>query len=346
MKKINILVFLTILFTACTPTNNTSISSSTPTVISPFGSTITVIPTSSPTIRPVEFEVYNISVSPNGEMLVLTASTGLWVYRLADDKVLFHYEKEISQPYQGIFSFIAWSPDSTGLAVGKSNIGVWIWDTSTWELLTEKDGGKVRYQFPGFSWSLSSDKLVFGAGGEEILIWNKNANSWETKLSPNIKEAQVSVTWDTRGPLAIMGDYKVYDVNTGKFISNINLGGIDGGYAYIIWSPNHEYAYIFFDLGGSILNVSKNEYEFTSCCYSEVAWSMDGRYFAATPERSNEINVWDTGAQKIILQEKQGNEIYAFAWTLDGELLAAGSMNGQDVIWNTSTNHILLEIKE
>jgi WD40 repeat protein len=95
------------------------------------------------------------------------------------------------------------------------------------------------------------------------------------------------------------------------------------------------------------MDIGKNKYqEFGSCCYPEVAWSMDGRYFSVVPEHSNEISVWDAIGQKIVLTEKQGDQIYAFAWTPTGDLLAAGSMNGRNVVWNTNTKEILFEISE
>ena len=319
-----------------------------PTITQSLSQEISVVPTparsSTPATISGDSEIYNILVSPNGEMLVLTDSTGIRVYGLAAGKVLYNREIEVPDQYQGQgdFSYIAWSPDGTSLAVGKPNLGVCIWDVATWKLLTERDSKRMpTYERPGFVWSPDGKQLALGIGEGEIVIWDKQSNKWATKT--NYTGLQVSLTWVLDGRLMVMNNEGLYDVETGSFVRGLNLV-MDGGYAYALWSSDQKHMYAFYDLGGSILDIESNEYEFSTCCYSEVAWSMDGRYFAATPEDSNEISVWDTQSDKLVMQEKQGDIIYAFAWTPSGELLAVGLNNEQIVLWDTKTRDNLFKI--
>ncbi len=320
-----------------TPTNfNSSFPTST--------ITLTNTPAQTPTIVPKKREIYNISVSPDGEMLAVSASYGVQVYDLVAGRLIFYFEKESLISFQGIYSYIAWSPDGNFLAVGKPNVGVRIWDTSTWKLVTEKGDEQLNgYELPGFAWSPDGNQLALGMGKGEIQIWDKNTKNWFTKTKCDLY--QTSLTWSPDGQLWIFPVVGIYNAETCEKLENSNIG-TDVGYSYAIWSPDKKNIYIFFDLGGGITNIYDYDPKFGSCCYSEVAWSMDGRYFAATPERSNEITIWDTQENKIVRQEKKGDMLYAFSWLPNNELLALGKMNEKDVLWNVSTGKILITLKE
>jgi WD40 repeat protein len=290
----------------------------------------------------METEIYNISVSPNGDLLALSSSSGVQVYRLANGKIIYTFEQEAENQFKGIYSYIAWSPDSHELAVGKPNIGVRIWDALSWKLLTDTGAGAPTTELPGFAWSPDGGKLALGIGNGEIMIWDKNENSWTAEA--NCEQPQVGLTWNAGGQLLIFSHFGLYDAETCNHIDSSTIG-TDAGYGYAVWSPDKQHVYIFFDLGGSVTGITNYDPKFSSCCYSEVAWSLDGRYFAATPEESNEISVWDTINNRIIVEKKQGDAIYAFAWTPKGELLAAGSINGKLMLWNTNTGKVLLELR-
>ncbi|MDH5508644.1 MAG: hypothetical protein OEZ02_15590, partial [Anaerolineae bacterium] len=81
--------------------------------------------------------IYGMSISPDGELLVLSTTIGVWVYRIADGEVLHYFEGE---PLNWLLHHadIAWSPDGSMLAVTQKKNGVKIWDASTWELLAER----------------------------------------------------------------------------------------------------------------------------------------------------------------------------------------------------------------
>lgn len=294
----------------------------------------------------VENQIFNIAISPNGKLMAMATSFGIQVYRLSDGYIVYSLRDELQNYWEGTYANIAWSPDGSNLAIGKPNEGVRIWDVSSWKILADKTANRAGIDHPGFSWSPDGTQLALGMGGPtgEILIWNKIKNAWTTKNAYN--GPQVSLVWASDGQLLVMAEQALYDANTGKFVKDISTD-IDGAYRYAIWSPDTKLVFVFFDLGGDIINSQTNQHiGFGADGYPEIAWSMDGKYFAATSENDNEISVWDTVANKVIIKERQGDIIYAFAWLPNHELLAAGSENGHDILWNTTTGRVLFSLDE
>jgi WD40 repeat protein len=148
-----------------------------------------------------------------------------------------------------------------------------------------------------------------------------------------------SITWSTNGHLLALQDQNIYDVETGKLVSKLNHY-IDGS-GKVSWSPNGSHVYIFFDLGGGVMDAKTNKYEFSAGIFPRFAWSKSGQYFAAVEESSNEIYVWDTVNNKVVRQEKQGIVIYALTWTSNDELLALGIKDIRTMVWNTNTGEVM-----
>lgn len=282
---------------------------------------------------------YGVSISPNGETLVVTTPYNVTMYSAKNGKMLHReYGKPYgSQDYQGEFSYISWSPDGSCLAIGKLYNGIWIWDTKDWKLLTERDGEQTARKEPSFTWSPDGQQLALGKDNGEIWVWNKQGNIWNLKAS-GIKGLH-SITWTTSGQLLALQGWDIYDIETGKLVSNLNHN-IDGS-GKVSWSPTRSHVYIFFDLGGGVMDVKANKYEFGAGAFPTFAWSKNGQYFASVEEDSNEIVVWDTINNKVIRQEKQGFIIYALTWTAQDELLALGIRDIRTVVWNTNTGDVL-----
>jgi len=282
---------------------------------------------------------YGVSISPGGDVLVVTTPNNVTMYSVKNGKMLHHeYGKPYgSQDYQGEFSYISWSPDGSCLAIGKLFNGIWIWDTKNWKLLTERDGEQTARKEPSFTWSQDGQQLALGKDNGEIWVWNKKENIWNLKAS-GINGLH-SITWTTSGQLLALQGWDIYDAETGKLVSKLNHY-IDGS-GKVSWSPNGSHVYIFFDLDGGVMDVKANEYEFGAGAFPTFAWSKTGQYFASVEEGSNEIFVWDTINNKVIRQEKQGFVIYALAWTSRDELLALGVRDIRTMVWNTNTGEVL-----
>jgi WD40 repeat protein len=289
-------------------------------------------------------DIFGMSVSPDGELLAMSSAYGVHIYDLSTGVIIYGLENELENYGQGTIAYIGWSPDGSNLAVGMPTKGVRIWDTASWEILAEQVPNVGDRDNPGFAWSPDGSQLALGTGSQtgEILIWDKETNSWDTLTA--YTGQQVSLVWTADDELLVMAAQAFYDAYTGELVRDF-FTPIDGVSGYALWSPDKTLVYVFFDLGGSIRNSETNTSEgFGACCYAEVAWSMDGHYFAAASFGDNELWVWDTQADEVVVQERQGDMIYAFAWLLNDELLAAGSMNGEDVIWNTTTGEVLIRL--
>jgi WD40 repeat protein len=285
-----------------------------------------------------------MSVSPNGKFLIVTSSTGISVYRLEDEKLLLHQSGQAygAQPYQqGEYSHIAWSPDGTSLAIGKIYNGIWIWETDNWTLLTKKDSEEgIPEDEPGFAWSPDSQLLALGTGKGEIWIWNKKKNSWEIKKS--YPGHITSITWAPNSRLLVLVGRKLYDVETGKSVADLNHW-IDG-YGKISWSPDNSHVFVFFDLGGGVMDAEENRFEYGAGYFPVFAWSHDGRFFASAEECSSEITIWDTLSNSAVLKDNSGKMLEALAWTPDGNLLGLGFFHGKRVIWDIHTGEIIMRM--
>lgn len=282
---------------------------------------------------------YGVSISPNGETLVVTTPYSVTMYSIKYG-IMLHREfgkPYGSQDYQGEFSYIAWSPDGSCLAVGELYNGVWVWDTKNWKLLTESAGEQTTRKEPSFAWSPDGQQLALGKGNGDIWIWNKQENVW--KIKANGLTNLHSITWTANGQLLALQGWNIYDVETGKLVSRLNHY-IDGS-GKVSWSPDGSHVYIFFDLGGGVMDMKANEYEFSAGYFPRFAWSKSGQYFAAVEESSNEIYVWDTINNKVVRQEKQGVAIYALTWTPNDELLALGIKDIRTMVWNTNTGEVI-----
>jgi len=287
---------------------------------------------------------YGISISPNGNILVVTTPYSVTMYSTKYG-IMLHREfgkPYGSQDYQREFSYIAWSPDGSSLAVGKLHNGVWVWDTKNWELLTEIPSERTARKEPSFAWSPDGNQLALGKGNGEIWVWNKQENVWKLKANA-IKTNELnnlhSITWTTDGELLALRAWSIYNVETGEYISSLNHS-IDGS-GKVSWSPDGSHVYIFFDLGGGVMNAKTNAYEFSAGIFPRFAWSKSGQYFASVEEDSNEIVVWDTINNKVVRQEKQGIVIYALTWTSNDELLALGIKDIRTMVWNTNTGEVI-----
>jgi len=239
---ISVVIFL-FLLTGCQenqlavdPTNSNLAFATTETTETPPTET----PKLSPTVEPIEWEpmeelyrygmgnVYGMSASPDGEQLVIQTTLGVYIYRVVDGALL-HFQSGEPLYSTNYYSFtnILWSPDGSMLAVGKRDNGIWIWDTLTWELLTEMESQeKEARNIPGFAWSPEGKSLALGDGNKTIWLWDVEKNAWEARWQTGMQ--QISLVWYQSGQLAMVGgDGYVFDIESGNKIFAI-WTAIDG----------------------------------------------------------------------------------------------------------------------
>lgn len=346
MQKSFILVSLVIslMVVSCTPKQSPElIQTATLTLVA----TLTTLPssTSTPSATPTPIAksngVYNMSVSPDGKMVATTRRNGVEVYDLTNADLVYSFSVDEFEGHH-LYSYIAWSPNGKFLASGRPSSGVNIWETSNWDVLTEvQDPQDKGYQVSGFEWSPDSNQLALGMRDGTIQIWDAKEYTWTAQENCNTGQV-FGLTWMTNNDLQIFTNSGIYSTSTCQKVKEIEYG-MDGCCGYTVVSPDKKNIFVFFDLGGSIMNIEKNEYVFGICCYPAIAWSMDGRYFSAISKDSNTITTLDTldrSSYVLVI-----GTIQALAWSIDNELLALSVRDGKSEIWSTRTGKTLVTLK-
>lgn len=303
---------------------------------------LTVTPSVTPTSVSTSNTVYNISVSPDGEIIATTRALGVEVYNLINGKLIYSYNQD-SLEGDHLYSYIAWSPNGSFLATGRPSSGVDIWDTSKWDLLTEvKDPKDKGYEVSGFAWSPDSNQLALGMRDGTTQIWDSKENTWTPQEKCDTGQV-FGITWMANHELRIFTNSGIYNAKTCQKVENTEFG-MDGCCGYTVLSPNQKNIFLFFDLGGNIIDIQKSEFTFGICCYPTIAWSMDGRYFAAIPGQGNSVTIIDTSDRSSYVYVQPG--IQALSWSPDNDLIAFGSYGDNDnVIWNAYTGQILVTLQ-
>lgn len=347
MRKTIVLLIMSVILTSCNPSNLDA--TKTPTPISTEMNVSTLLPATAtpnivatPTLPPYS-GINKISVSPDGSNLIVADTSGVWIYSLPNGELIqFQEGNPIIYIHAFYIAQIVWSPDGKNVAVSQDKNGIWIWDTKTWELLTEIKGESWREVRgnPGFSWSPDGEKLALGTGNGNISIWDKKTNKWEV-LEKKIKTegTQLGVLWTKDNRLTTVLDSKMFDVETGEYVKEIPTW-IDGP-GLITWSPNQTHIYFFFDMGGGLVDLSK---DYLLLCCNNFSWSNNGHYFATFSSNEKAIYIIDTSSNEIISESLQDSAVYALAWTPTDELLAVNFAKENLVLQNVNSGKIVMDL--
>lgn len=349
MHKSFILALLStsLIFVSCAPKQGTELIR-TPTLTSVATKTVapsfsTFVAPITPTSTSTSNTVHNISVSPDGKLIAVTREYSVEVYNLTNGELIFSFNHDSLEGHS-LYSYIAWSPNGDFLATGRPSSGINIWETKDWNLLTEvRDPRDMGYEVSGFAWSPDNVQLALGMRDGTIQIWDSTASTWTPQENCDFSQV-FSLTWATNKELWVFTNSGIYDTNTCRKVKDTPNYGMDGCCGYTVLSPDKKNIFLFFDLGGNIIDVEKGEYSFGICCYPTIAWSMDGKYFAAIPRESNTVTTIDTSDRSSYVFVQSG--VQALSWSPDNDLIAFGSReDSANVIWNVYTYKILATLQ-
>ena len=365
MKRKFLSITLCIFLVSCTQTGQTGTNPSTATPGKPVHS---ATPQASSTLQPTEgiptaipepfkpkytFElvneigrgiIKNMAVSPDGKVLAVASSTGVWIYRMFDGELLQsrNGDPTITIPHSDVAD-IVWSPDGKYLAVTQDRNGIWIWDAVTWELLTEitpTNFTEKTHDTPGFAWSPDSKQLALGKGQGAVWVWTAGENTWQALENKIPKQyGQYGVLWTKDGELQTVMGWEIYDVYSGELIGPYPHW-IDG-YGRLIWSPNQEFVYFLFDLGGGVIDISTGE-NVIGCC-TQFSWSGDGDKIALFSGYGLTIYTANVKQQQIIDEYPKTDKVFAITWTPTGDLLAAVYKEGKTTLINITKEKDLMD---
>jgi WD40 repeat protein len=338
-------ILISLMSISCTPKQNLAVTQTatlTPVATKAVLPSFTFTPSITPFFIAKSNAVYNMAVNPNGNLIAITREKGIEVYNLKNGDLVYSFS---AGDFEGhpLYSYIAWSPHGKFLATGRPSSGIDIWDTSNWKLLTEvKDPQSMGYQISGFDWSPNKDQLALGMRDGQIQIWDSKANTWTPQKRCNTDQV-FGLTWVTDNELRIFTNSGIYNASTCEKVQDTTYI-MDGCCGYTVVSPDKKNIFLFFDLGGGIINIEKNEHIFGICCYPTIAWSRDGRYFIATPLDSNTVTTVDTLDGSSYVYVFNG-AIQAFAWSSNNELLTLYTRDGKSIIQSSRTGQTLVTLK-
>lgn len=262
-----------------------------------FSSNPTPTPTPVPgtiyvTYREHTKPVYALAWEPNGQHI---ASGG------ADDEVKVWYAA--SPTSQKVFSFydhaesvnaLAWSPDGTRIASASADKTVRVWDATT---------GNVHFIYSGHidnvrtvAWSPDGMHIASGSDDKTVQVWDANTGNRLITYAGHTGTVW-SVTWSPDSTRIASGSadktVRVWDAATG----------------------GKTFSYIY--RGHSRANA----------VYS-VAWSPGSGHYIASGGSSpdNTVQIWDAFTGSLLLTYSgHTNDVYAVAWSPDGQLIASSS---------------------
>ena len=281
-------------------------------------------------------KIDDIKYSPDGTLLAVGTSVGVWLY-----DVRTHAELALLTKGTAAVTAVAFSPHGTMLASASFDGTIHLWDTRTYQL-------KVTLAEQTFTESLafSPDGAILASSGREILLWDIDTLKSKPMLSEETHFGQIAFSpdgltlasdgpgnelrlWDTR-----TRQLKAVLTDTEESISSIafspdgaTLAGGDSNNKIHLWDTKtgaHK----------TTLTGSDNRSAWA------LAFSPDGATLASANWEM--IELWDTktGTQKTPLTQP-GAFFTAFftnlAFSPDGATLTSCGADGKIRSWDTQT---------
>ncbi|KAJ5475085.1 NACHT nucleoside triphosphatase, partial [Penicillium diatomitis] len=126
-------------------------------------------------------EVYLIAWSPDGDKLASTSAS--------TDRTICIFDAVTGQnlvtlkEHTHSVSSLAWCPNGSRIALGLENGMIWIWESSTGEIICELGGGsRCGRRVKIIAWSPDGSRLVFEGEERTIWVWNPSTDQLLTAL--------------------------------------------------------------------------------------------------------------------------------------------------------------------
>lgn len=297
--------------------------------------------------------INSLTVTPDGEELVIISSIGLWIYSLESGELIQFVEGYPPGGFVGdpSIGYPTWSPDGQMLVVPLQLGGVWIFDSENWNVITDKElASDPQDLVTCVSWSPDGQLLAMDGEDGAVLIWSRTDDTWETL--PSIVGTDTCVSWTDQDQIIVLGEIAegenrgIFDARTGKLLKTISLLPGNGDF----WSPDGEYILTRHPLIYELFQISSDQI-FIGGFYSSFAWSPDGINFAAGPFPLPLLR--DTPPVLVNLKNEVvtnlspiNDEIVALTWTPDGKLLGLSQKDIGLSLWKYTTGKELVNLAE
>jgi len=291
-------------------------------------------PTPLPTVQVVEKirwgrgTINDVVLSPDGTILAVVGSLGVWLYDIKTMNLLRRLE------HPNAVLHITWSPDNVRLASASLDGSVRIWDVSGQQLF--QLDGDIGFSSTLF-WSPNGTWLASNGDDHILRIWDTNSGQ---QLKAFEKKRGVMAWSPDSTKLASVSDewaVHIWDVGSSQQRTlREDVRGVES----LTWSPDSEQVALAHDNKLLLLDVDSGRqlqaFEGHTDKISDVAWSPDGLRLASG-SWDNTIRVWEaaTGRQLDILEGLSEN-VESIAWSPDGTELAFGSWDRRTRVWRVT----------
>lgn len=289
-------------------------------------------------------KIYNFSMSPTDEEVIIASSRGIWIYRISDGEILLHLEGNplIYVPLTHAVDFF-WSPDENYVAVSQDKYGVWIIDAQSWKLVTEIEPKSSEYhRNPGYAWSPDSSKFIMQCENLEIIEWDAATNTW-TKIENELSLGSPGgILWNEEDEILMFKNWELYNLKTEELINERVNHWVDGA-GRLIWSPTGEYLYWLFDMGAGLLNYEKNETVFGGS--DKFNFSHDGKKLGIIFS-NNPIYKLDLEKEEVLSEYENDYTYLAVGWSSKDDFLGIREIDGHINLINMDTEEVLFNFDQ
>ncbi|RKU27976.1 hypothetical protein C6497_10400 [Candidatus Poribacteria bacterium] len=277
-----------------------------------------------------------IEYSPDGTLLAVVSSIGIWLYDAHTGQeldLLIRHSVQVQS--------VAFSPDGKTLVSANSDSTIHLWDTQTHTLRTTFKGHTKSV----LSVVFSSDGKTLASGSKDntICLWDVHTGKLQKTLKGHTN-AVLSVMFDPKGDVLASGGkdntLRLWDVETGtlketNLVESAEISGMrfspDGNtLATWDWSTIH-----LWDVGTGVIDKTLKGHE-RDIVY-DIAFNPDGKTLASAMDNDT-IRLWQihTGELHRILMGHK-DLVYNVAFSPDGKTLTSGGYDGTLRWWDLET---------
>ena len=313
-----------------------------------------------------------IAWRPDGEMIAIASTTGIWLFdgefnelgyvRVKQAEYKVPWQRDVKQKWDLPPRSLSWNAAGDLLAVGNMQVGgapIQIIDIAKLEVISEMS---TRYrEWTPVQWHPREDFIVAGTydgtvqifdaiTGEEVFFFVER----KEKVRGELENSIVGFCWFDEDIIVIISMHEIYFVDIGK---DELLRTIVPDTSFRITDCNREYQLI--TTHGTLYDIGTGSFVRVFIVYDshvdkrtptvDVAWSPDGRRFVASTEGCL-VRVYDGGTGELLAHLSGGihfeYQAYSFfessiAWHPDGGRFAVVGQFGDIRVWDVKTYELL-----